>query len=64
MNTKESNSIEIDLLYLLKKLWEKKILILFSNTFYLVSSPFNQCFVLKTNVYFLNAYLCSQSNIR
>ena len=35
MNTKESNSIEIDLLYLLKKLWEKKILILFSTVLWL-----------------------------
>ena len=30
MNTTENTSIEIDVLYLLKKLWQKKVLIVFS----------------------------------
>lgn len=30
MNTTDNTSIEIDILYLLKKLWQKKVLIIFS----------------------------------
>ena len=30
MNTTDNTSIEIDILYLLKKLWQKKVLIVFS----------------------------------
>ena len=47
MNTKESNSIEIDLLYLLKKLWEKKILILFSAVLFGLLALLICVFILK-----------------
>ena len=47
MNTKESNSIEIDLLYLLKKLWEKKILILFSTVLFGLLALLISVFILK-----------------
>ncbi len=47
MNTKESNSIEIDLLYLLKKLWEKKILILFSAVLFGLLALLISVFILK-----------------
>lgn len=47
MNTKESNSIEIDLLYLLKKLWEKKVLILFSTVLFGLLALLISVFILK-----------------
>lgn len=47
MNTKESNSIEIDLLYLLKKLWKKKILILFSTVLFGLLALLISVFILK-----------------
>lgn len=60
MNTKESNSIEIDLLYLLKKLWEKKVLILFSTVLFGLLALLISVFILKptftssTRIYVVN----------
>ena len=47
MNTTENTSIEIDVLYLLKKLWQKKVLIVFSTILFGLIALLVSVFILK-----------------
>ncbi len=47
MNTSEQNSIEIDVLYLLRKLWQKKVLIVFSTVLFGLIALLVSIFILK-----------------
>lgn len=47
MNTSEQNSIEIDVLYLLRKLWQKKVLIVFSTVLFGLIALLISIFILK-----------------
>lgn len=47
MNTSEQNSIEIDVLYLLRKLWQKKVLIIFSTVLFGLIALLISIFILK-----------------
>lgn len=60
MNTTDNTSIEIDVLYLLKKLWQKKVLIVFSALLFGLIALVFSAFVLKptyassTRIYVVN----------
>ncbi|MDO5079057.1 MAG: Wzz/FepE/Etk N-terminal domain-containing protein, partial [Streptococcus minor] len=47
MNTSEQNSIEIDVLYLLRKLWQKKVIIVFSTVLFGLIALLISIFILK-----------------
>ena len=63
MNTTENTSIEIDVLYLLKKLWQKKVLIVFSTILFGLIALLVSVFILKpTYTSSTRIYVANQAN--
>ena len=62
MNTTDNTSIEIDILYLLKKLWQKKVLIIFSALLFgLVALVFSAFVVKPTYTSSTRIYVANQT---
>lgn len=63
MNTTDNTSIEIDILYLLKKLWQKKVLIIFSTILFGLIAFLISAFILKpTYTSSTRIYVANQTN--